>query len=81
MENNPYAPSASSLLEAPGVVAREDATTGFRDLSGISGKLALLLKRAPLVRGWLPRGEGRKCCGRCLRDPHVVVLVETADGV
>jgi hypothetical protein len=51
------------------------------DLSGISGKLALLLKRAPLVRGWLPRGEGRKCCGRCLRDPHVVVLVETADGV
>jgi hypothetical protein len=44
MENNPYAPSASSLLgNAPDVVAREDATTGFRDLSGTSGKLTLLL--------------------------------------
>jgi Domain of unknown function (DUF4328) len=43
MENNPYAPPASSLVGAADVVAREDATTGFRDLSGISRKLALLL--------------------------------------
>lgn len=43
MENNPYSPSASSLLGAPGDVAGEHATTGFRDLSGTSRKLTLLL--------------------------------------
>jgi hypothetical protein len=43
MENNPYAPSASSLEGAPEDIAREDATTGFRDLSGTSRKLTVLL--------------------------------------
>lgn len=43
MENNPYAPSASSLQGVPEGIAREDATTGFRDLSGTSRKLAVLL--------------------------------------
>jgi Domain of unknown function (DUF4328) len=43
MENNPYSPSASSLLGASEDVAREHATTGFRDLSGTSRKLTLLL--------------------------------------
>jgi Domain of unknown function (DUF4328) len=43
MENNPYAPSASSLQGVPEDIAREHASTGFRDLSAMSGKLALLL--------------------------------------
>ena len=43
MENNPYAPSASSLQGAPDVVADGGTTTGFRDLSGISSKLSWLL--------------------------------------
>lgn len=41
MENNPYAPSASSLLVEG--VADQGTTTGFRDLSGISSKLYWLL--------------------------------------
>jgi Domain of unknown function (DUF4328) len=43
MENNPYAPSASSLLEAPVAAAAEGTASGFRDLSGISGKVSWLL--------------------------------------
>lgn len=43
MENNPYAPSASSLLGAPEAAAGEGSTAGFRDLSGISSKLSWLL--------------------------------------
>jgi hypothetical protein len=43
MENNPYAPSASTLLEAPGAAAGEGTATGFADLSGISSKLSWLL--------------------------------------
>ncbi len=42
MENNPYAPSASSLV-SPSEPVLEEAGTGFRDLSGISGKLSILL--------------------------------------
>ncbi len=45
MENNPYAPSPSSLEgAASGVAPSQDvATTAFRDLSGITSKLSLLL--------------------------------------
>jgi len=43
MENNPYAPPASSLLGAPKDVAGQVTTTGFRDLSGITSKLSWLL--------------------------------------
>ncbi len=42
MENNPYAPPASSVEGAPEVV-RENVESGFRDLSGISKKLSILL--------------------------------------
>jgi Domain of unknown function (DUF4328) len=42
MENNPYAPPASSVEGAP-EVTRENVESGFRDLSGISKKLSVLL--------------------------------------
>jgi hypothetical protein len=42
MENNPYAPPESNVEGAP-EVARENIESGFRDLSGISKKLSLLL--------------------------------------
>lgn len=42
MENNPYAPPASSVEGAP-EVARENVEGGYRDLSGISKKLSILL--------------------------------------
>jgi Domain of unknown function (DUF4328) len=42
MENNPYAPPASSVEGAP-EVARENVESGFRDLSGIGKKLSILL--------------------------------------
>jgi hypothetical protein len=42
MENNPYAPPESSVEGAP-EVARENVESGFRDLSGISKKISLLL--------------------------------------
>src|SRR5262249_15612306 len=42
MEDNPYAPPASSLNAASGVV-RYEAGTEFRDLSGISSTLSILL--------------------------------------
>src|SRR6185503_6280418 len=42
MENNPYAPSASSLGAAAAPVVEETAT-GFRDIGGISSKLSILL--------------------------------------
>lgn len=41
MENNPYAPSASSLGATAPIV--EDTATGFGDISGISSKLSVLL--------------------------------------
>lgn len=41
MENNPYAPSASSLGATAPIV--EDTATGFSDISGISSKLSVLL--------------------------------------
>jgi hypothetical protein len=43
MENNPYAPPASSLLGAPKGVAGQVTTAGFRNLSGITSKLSWLL--------------------------------------
>ena len=42
MENNPYAPPASSVEGAP-EVAGENVESDFRDLSGISKKLSVLL--------------------------------------
>jgi hypothetical protein len=42
MEVNPYAPPASSIQGAPELV-RVDPASDFRDLSGISSKLAILL--------------------------------------
>jgi Domain of unknown function (DUF4328) len=42
MENNPYAPPVSSIQGTPELV-REDAKDGFRDLSGITGKVSILL--------------------------------------
>ena len=42
MENNPYAPPASSVEGAP-EVARENVESGFRELTGISKKLSILL--------------------------------------
>jgi len=43
MVTNPYAPPASSLLGTPETAAAEGTSSGFRDLSGISGKLSWLL--------------------------------------
>lgn len=42
MENNPYAPPASSIQGTP-ELAREEPASGFRDLGGISGNLSILL--------------------------------------
>jgi hypothetical protein len=42
MENNPYAPSAASLKISPGA-ALDPAGTAFRDLSGLTRALSLLL--------------------------------------
>ena len=41
MENNPYAPPVSSIQGTPELVRDEES--GFRDLSGITGKLSVLL--------------------------------------
>jgi hypothetical protein len=43
MENNPYAPPASSLLGAPEGLADQVMTAGFRVLSGITSRLSWLL--------------------------------------
>jgi hypothetical protein len=43
MANNPYAPPESSLLGTPEGMEGEVTSAGFRDLSGISGKLSWLL--------------------------------------
>ena len=42
MQTNPYAPPASSLDGAPETL-QDNETAGFRDLSGITGKVSLLL--------------------------------------
>ena len=42
MEKNPYAPPASSLAGAPEVI-QEQTDSGFRDLSGITSTVSLLL--------------------------------------
>jgi hypothetical protein len=54
MENNPYAPPASSMQGAPELVRVTEASD-FRDLSGISGKLSMLL----LVAWAIVRRVGR----------------------
>jgi hypothetical protein len=67
-------PRAVAVLSAFGVESMVTTHTRLLQVSAIVSRLS-----RGSTSGWLSRGEGRKCCGRRLRDPHVVVLVETGD--